>query len=246
MEQKDFSITTIGGLTDVSDLLITEDTLNNNISLSHFGEGVRNISFCALTYQEPNRINKPFWQYDPHNQKIEGSLPLDFVKASSAIDRDAQKLVCSALFELFDKVSPQVSDFNFEALKKTMLEVVDANPVFAEKIRLRVYSDTGMMTGDNPEFAKAIDLSKYGKGVRKLFFEASFLKNPQSFLPAPPKFDKSKRGLYISVVYHSNTKYLSSALDRALEQIKPQVQNFDFELFKADILHFLESLQETA
>jgi len=31
MEQKGFSITTIGGLTDVSDLLITEDTLNDNI-----------------------------------------------------------------------------------------------------------------------------------------------------------------------------------------------------------------------
>ena len=154
-------------------------------------------------------------------------------------------LVCSAIFELFDKVSHQVDDFNFEGLKKAMLEAVDANPVFAEKTRFRVYSDTGIITGDIPEFVRTINLSKYGKGVKKLFFEVSFLKSPTSFLPDPPKFDKIKRGLYISVVSSLDINQLSSEVDKAIEKVKPQVQDFDFELFKSDILHLSASLKET-
>lgn len=143
-----------------------------------------------MTYYDANGINEPFRNYDPDSRKIEGSLPLDFLKASTYVDKEAQKLVCHAIFKLFDKVSDQVEDF--EALKKSMLEAIDNNPSFAEKTRFRVYSDTGIITGDIPEFSRAIDLSKYGSGVRKLFFEVSFFKNPQSFLPDPPKFDKNK------------------------------------------------------
>ena len=246
MKKKDFFITTIGGLTDSSDLVITEETLNNNIKLSDFGEGVRNISFCALTYQEPNRINEPSWSYDPDTRKIEGSLPIDFLKASSYIDKEAQLLVCEAIFKLFDRVSDQINNFDFEALKKAMHKAIEANPSIAEKTRFRVYSDTGITTGDIPGFSSAIDLSKYGTGVQKLFFEVSFLKTSNSFLPNPPKFDKNKHGLYISVVSSLDINQFSSELDKAMEKVKPQVQNFDFELFKSDILHFVESLKETA
>ena len=246
MRHKDFFITTMGELSDTSDLIVTEETLNNNIKLSDFGEGVRNITFFALTYQEPSSINEPFWSYDPKSRKIEGSLPVNFLKASTYIDKDAQKLVCDALFELVDKVSDQIDGFDFESLKKAILEAINTNPTFAEKTRFRVYSDTGIIPGDIPEFSNAIDLSKYGKGVQKLFFEASFFKKPKSFLPNPPRFDENKFGLYISVVSSSDINQFSSELDKTIEKVKPQVKNFDFDLFKADILHFAESLKEAA
>jgi hypothetical protein len=246
MEQKGFFITTMGDLLDTSDLIVTEDTLNNNIDLADFGKGVSYISFFALTYYDANGINEPFWNYDPDSRKIEGSLPLDYQKAAASIDEEAQKLVCHAIFELFGKVSDQVEDFDFEALKKSMLEAIEDNPAFAEKTRFRVYSDTGMITGDIPEFSRAIDLSKYGRGVHKLFFEVSFFKNPQSFLPDPPRFDKNKKGLYISVVSGLDINQFSSQLDRAFEKIKPQVDDFDFDLLKSDLLRFAESLKEAA
>lgn len=246
MEQQDFFITTIGGLSDTSDLTVTGETLNNNIRLSEFGQGVRNISFYALTYQEPSRINEPFWSYDPDSRKIEGSLPLDYQKAAASVDEEAQKLVCHAIFELFDKISDQVDDFDFEALKKSMLEAIQTNPSFAEKTRFRVYSDTEMITGDIPEFSRFIDLSKYGRGVQKLFFEVSLFKNPNSFLPSPPKFDKNKQGLYIFVVSSLDINRFSSELDKAIGKIKPQVDDLDFERLKSDILRFTESLQEAA
>ena len=169
----------MGDLWDTSDLTVTEETLNNNIKLSDFGSGVNRISFYVLTYQEPSRINVPFWGYNRRSRKIEGSLPVDYVKASKYVDRDAQRLVCEALFELFDKVSGKVKDFDFEALKKAMLQAVETNPTFAEKTRFRVYSDTEIAEGDIPEFSSVFDLSKYGNGVRKLFFEAAFLEGPR-------------------------------------------------------------------
>jgi len=246
MEHKEFFISTIGGLSDTSDLYVTEDTLNKNIELSDFGKGVQRISFYPLTYQEPSRINEPYWEYDGGSKKIEGSLPLDYSKAARYVDRDAQKLVCAAMFELFDKVSDQVEDFDFEALKKAMLEAVETNPTFAEKIRFRVNSDIGIPTGDFTAFSDAIDLSKYGSGVKKLFIKVAFFKNPKTFLPDPPYFDKNKHGLYISVISSSDIKQFSSELDKAIEKLKPQVEGFDFELFKSDILHFVESLKEAA
>ena len=246
MEQKDFFITTMGGLSDTSDLYITEDTLNNNIKLSDFGSGVRKISFYALTYQEPSRINEPFWEYDPVSRKIEGSLPLDYSKASKYVDREAQRLVCETMFELFDKVSGQIEDFDFEALKKAMLEAVETNPTFAEKIRFRVNSNIGIVTGDRTEFSDAIDLSKYGSGVKKLFIKVSFFKNPKIFLPDPPYFDEHKQGLYISVISSSDINQFSSELDKAIEKLKPQVEDFDFELLKSDILQYAKLLKEAA
>lgn len=246
MEQKGFFITTMGGLSDTSDLYVTQDTLNNNIKLSDFGKGVRKISFYALTYEEPSRINEPYWEYDAGNKKIEGSLPLDYSKASRYVDRDAQELVCEVMFELFDKVSGQVKDFDFEALKKAMLQAVDTNPTFAEKTRFRVYSDTGIVTGDIQEISDAIDPSKYGGGVRKLFIEVSFFKKPEFFLPTPSCFDKGKRGLYISVLSSPDINRLSSELDKAIEKLKPQVEDFDFELLKSDIMQFAASLKAAA
>lgn len=246
MEQEEFFISTTGGLSDTSDLTVTEDTLNNNIKLSDFGQGVRKISFYALTYYDSSGINEPFWSYDPVSKKIEGSLPIDFQKASSYIDKEAQKLVCEAIFELFDKVSGQVNGFDFEALKKAMLEAVETNPTFAEKIRFRVNSNIGIVTGDMSEFSDAIDLSKYGGGVKKLFIKVSFFKNPKIFLPDPPFFDERKQGLYISVISGSDINHFSSELDKAIEKLKPQVEGFDFELFKSDILQFAEALKEAA
>lgn len=136
-------------------------------------------------------------------------MPVDFLKAAVYLDRDAQILVCEAMFELFDKVSGQVEDFDFEALKKAMLGAVDTNPAFAEKTRFRVYSDIGIVTGDIQEISNAIDPSKYGGGVRKLFIEVSFFKKPETFLLNPSYFDKRKRGLYISVL--SGPDYASAA-----------------------------------
>lgn len=246
MEQKEFFITTIGGLLDTSDLIATGDTLNNNIRLSDFGEGVRKVSYFALTYQQPSRINEPFWSYQPDSRKIEGSLALDYQKAATFIDEEAQKLVCGAIFELFDQIADQVDNFNFDALKKAMLEAVETNPTLAEKVRFRVYSDLGIITGDIPEFSAAFDLSKYGPGVQRLFFEVSFFKNPASFLPKPPKFDQNKQGLHISIVSDLNINEFSSELDKAIEKVRPLVQNFNFDLFKADILQFTETLKEAA
>ena len=246
MEQKGFFITTMGDLSDTSDLIVTGHTLNNNIKLSDFGQGVRKISFYALTYHDSTGINEPFWEYDAKRRKIEGSLQLDYPKAATYIDKDAQKLVCEAMFELFDKVSGQVGDFDFEALKKAMLEAVETNPTFAEKIRFRVNSDIGILTGDITEFSDAIDLSKYGGGVKKLFIKVSFFKNPKIFLPDPPFFDERKQGLYISVISGSDINHFSSELDKAIEKMKPQVEGFDFELFKSDILRFAEALKEAA
>ncbi|MCB0580994.1 MAG: hypothetical protein KDD10_17000 [Phaeodactylibacter sp.] len=216
------------------------------IKLSDFGEGVKRISFYLLTYQEPSKINVPFWGYNRRSKKIEGSLPVDYSKASKYVDRDAQRLVCEVLFELFDKVSGKVKDFDFEALKKAMLQAVETNPAFAEKTRFRVYSDTEIAEGDIPEFSSAFDLSKYGNGVRKLFFEAGFFKKPKTFIPDRPRFDKNKRGLYISVVSGPDIDQFSSELDKAIEKIKPQVPDFDFDVFRADILQFTESLKEAA
>ena len=246
MGQKDFFITTIGDLLDPWDLIVTVDTLNNNIKLSDFGESVKRVSFYALTYYDSSGINKPFWSYDPVSKKIEGSLPIDFLKASTYIDREAQKLVCEAIFELFDKVSGQVDGFDFKALKRAMLEAVETDPTFAEKIRFRVNSDIGITTGDITEFSDAIDLSKYGGGVKKLFIKVSFFKNPKIFLPDPPYFDERKQGLYISVISGSDINHFSSELDKAIEKLKPQVEGFDFELFKSDILQFAEALKEAA
>ncbi|MCO6491257.1 MAG: hypothetical protein J5I98_22765 [Phaeodactylibacter sp.] len=246
MEQKDFFITTMGDLSDTSDLIVTGHTLNNNIKLSDFGKGVRKISFYALTYHDSTGINEPFWEYDPVSRKIRGSLPLDYSKASKYVDRDAQRLVCEAMFELFDKVSGQVEDFDFEALKKAMLAAVETNPTFAQKTRFRVYSDLGIITGDIPGFSSAFDLSKYGKGVQKLFFEVAFFKKPEIFLPNPSGFDEDKRRLYISVLSGKDINQFSSELDKAIEKLKPQVEDFDFELFKYDILRFTESLKEAA
>lgn len=246
MKQKDFFITTIGGLTDVSDLLTTEDTLNNNIKLSDFGENVKNISFYALTYREPSTLNEPFWQYHSDNKKIEGSLPLDFQKASNYIGEEAQKLVCFALFELFDKISSQVDNFDFTALKKAMLEAVEVNPSSANNIRFRVYSDLESITAkDIPEFATSIQLPNYGEGVEKLAFEVSFLKEPLSYLSEPPQYDAIRRRLFISVVSRPNTEQFSSELDKVFEKLKFQVPDFNFELFKADILRLIVSLLET-
>ena len=246
MEQEEFFISTTGGLSDTSDLTVTEDTLNKNIKLSDFGNSVKRISFYPLTYQEPSRINEPYWEYDPVSKKIEGSLPLDYSKAARYVDRDAQILVCEAMFELFDKVSGQVEDFDFEALKKAMLEAVDTNPTFAEKTRFRVYSDIGIVTGDIQEISDAIDPSKYGSGVRKLFIEVCFFRRPQTFVSNPTYFDKRKQGLYISVLSSSDINQFSSELDKAIEKVKPQVKDFDFELLKSDILRFAESLKEAA
>jgi len=246
MEQKDFFITTMGDLSDTSDLIVTGHTLNNNIKLSDFGKGVRKISFYALTYHDSTGINEPFWEYDAKRRKIEGSLQLDYPKAATYIDKDAQKLVCEAMFELFDKVFAQVDNFDFEGLKKAMLDAVETNPTFAQKTRFRVYSDLGIITGDIPEFSSAIDLSKYGKGVRKLFFEVAFFKKPETFIPNPPRFDENKGGLYISVISSSDINQFSSELDKAIEKLKPQVEGFDFELFKSDILQFAELLKEAA
>lgn len=163
------------------------------------------------------------------------------------MDRDAQILVCEAMFELLDKVSGQVEDFDFEALKKAMLEAVEANPAFAEKTRFRVYSDIGIVTGDIQEISDAIDPSKYGGGVKKLFIEVSFFKKTESFLPPNPSyFDTRKRGLYIAVLSGPDINRLSSELDKAIEKLKPQVEGFDFELLKSDILQFAESLKEAA
>ena len=236
----------MGGISDTSDLYVTQDTMNNNIKLSDFGGGVRKISFYALTYEEPSRINEPFWEYDPVSRKIEGSLPLDYSKASKYVDREAQRLVCETMFELFDKVSGQIEDFDFEALKKAMLEAVETNPTFAEKIRFRVNSNIGIVTGDRTEFSDAIDLSKYGSGVKKLFIKASFFKNPKIFLPDPPYFDEHKQGLYISVISSSDINQFSSELDKAIEKLKPQVEDFDFELLKSDILQYAKLLKEAA
>lgn len=61
MKEKDFFITTISELIDVSDLVVTAETLNNNIKLSDFGDGVKNISFYDLIYKKPSKINKPFY-----------------------------------------------------------------------------------------------------------------------------------------------------------------------------------------
>jgi len=79
-----------------------------------------------------------------------------------------------------------------------------------------------------------------------LFIEVSFFKKPEIFLPNPSYFDKRKRGLYISVVSSPDINRLSSELDKAIEKLKPQVEGFDFELFKSDILQFAESLKEAA
>ncbi|MCB9293192.1 MAG: hypothetical protein H6559_08745 [Lewinellaceae bacterium] len=75
MEQEEFFISTTGGLSDTSDLTVTEDTLNNNIKLSDFGSGVRRISFYPLTYQEPSRINEPYWEYDPVKKRSKAACP---------------------------------------------------------------------------------------------------------------------------------------------------------------------------
>ena len=245
-KEKDFFITTMGDLSDTSALIVTGHTLNNNIKLSDFGKGVRKISFYALTYCDSTGINEPFWEYHAKRRKIEGSLQLDYPKATTYIDKDAQKLVCEVMFELFDKVSDQVVDFDFEGLKRAMLEAVETNPTFAQKTRFRVYSDIGLITGDIPEFPDFMDLSKYGKGVQKLFFEVAFFKKPEIFAPNPSRFDRNKRGLYISILSGTDFNQFSSGLDKVIEKLKPQVEDFDFDLFKSDILHFTESLKETA
>lgn len=247
MEQKDFFITTIGGLRDVSDLLMTEDTLNNNIKLADFGENVKNISFYALTYCEPNTFNEPFWQYQADNKKIEGSLPLDYEKASAYEGEEAQKLMCSAIFELLDKISSQVDNFDFAALKKAMLEAVEINPSSTDKIKLRIHSDGEPITSkDISEFENSIHFSKYGEGVRKLTCEISFVKNSQSYLSNPPQFDAARCELYISVVSSPDMEQFSAELDKVMEKLRFQVPDFNFELFKADILLLIVPLLKTS
>ncbi|MCB9293191.1 MAG: hypothetical protein H6559_08740 [Lewinellaceae bacterium] len=127
-----------------------------------------------------------------------------------------------------------------------MLEAVETNPTFAEKTRFRVYSDIGIVTGDIQEISDAMDPSKYGSGVRKLFIEVCFFRRPQTFVSNPTYFDKRKQGLYISVLSSSDINQFSSELDKAIEKVKPQVKDFDFELLKSDILRFAESLKEAA
>jgi hypothetical protein len=91
-----------------------------------------------------------------------------------------------------------------------------------------------------------IRLSDFGKGVQKLFFEVAFFKRPETFFPNPSRFDENKRGLYISIISGMDINQFSSKLDKTIEKLRPRVQDFDFDLFKSDILHFTESLKEAA
>ena len=47
------------------------------------------------------------------------------------------------------------------------------------RISFYLLTYTGIAEGDIPEFSSVFDLSKYGNGVRKLFFEAAFLEGPR-------------------------------------------------------------------
>ena len=246
MVKDDFFITTISGQIDVSDIIATRETLNNNIKLSDFGAGVKTISFFALIEEEPSRFHSPFWTYKPEKKEIEGSLPLDYKKAVTFVDRDAQRLVAHALFELFDKLKSKVKHFDFEALKKAMLNAIEKNPTFSEKSGFRVYSDYNIPTGDLPDMAKTIAPYRYGDHIKKIFLSIGFFKNTKYKHKPKPRYDTNKHGLYISVISGLDMDQFSSELDRNIELIKPQVNDFDFELFKADILNFAEGLRVAA
>ncbi|MCB9296732.1 MAG: hypothetical protein H6559_26985 [Lewinellaceae bacterium] len=114
--------------------------------------------------------------------------------------------------------------------------IIVATQIKKENPRLEVPNDQEL-------FEKLPD---NGKGVQKLFFEVAFFKKPEIFLPNPSGFDEDKRRLYISVLSGKDINQFSSELDKAIEKLKPQVEDFDFELFKYDILQFTESLKEAA
>lgn len=53
-------------------------------------------------------------------------MPVDYSKASKYVDRDARRLVCEALFELFDKVSGKVDDFDFDSFRADILQFTES------------------------------------------------------------------------------------------------------------------------
>ncbi len=246
MEGKEFFITSIGGLRDTADLIVTRETFNQNIKLSNFGKGVKSIVFHLLTFKENDGIHTPKWYYKKRQQEIFGRLPLDYDKAASLTDREAQMVVAQAFFDLFDKIKSEVEGYDFEGLKKAMLEAIANNPSFAKKSRFRVYSDYEIPTGDLPEYSKAIHPTKYGNGVKKLFVTLALFKKPENWRNTPPRFDKNQKGLYLSILSSINITDFSAELDRNIDLIKAEIQDFDFELLKADLLNFAEGLKVAA
>ena len=84
---RDFFISSIGGIRDVSDLLVAEDTFNNNLKLSDFGTGVKRITFFVFE---------------------EFKFELD---------------------KVIDQIRPKIKDFDFELFKADILH-------FAERLRV--------------------------------------------------------------------------------------------------------------
>ncbi len=246
MQDKDFFITSIGGLRDVADIIVTRETFNNNIRLSDFGEGVKRISFHALTYDVGDALHDSLCLYDKEKKEIFGRLPLNYKNAATYAGQDAQRLVAEAFFDLFDKIKDQVKGFDFEGLKRAMLKAIETNPSFAPQSGFRVYSDYDIPTGDLPEFSKALRPTKYGKGVQKVFVKVGLFKNPSFRMKPRPRFDDDKKGLYMTIVSSLDLDQFKSELDKNIELIKPKVKDFDFELFKADLLHFAKGLRIAA
>ena len=147
-------------------------------------------------------------------KEIKGSLPLDYRKACTYTDRDAQKLVAQAFFDLFDKVKPKVKHFDFEGLKKAMLNAIEVNPSFAPKSRFRVYSDHNIPTGDIPEFSKALAPTKYGKEIKKLFVHVGLFKNPYFRAKTNPSINEDKKILRMTIVSELDVNLFASELDR--------------------------------
>ena len=242
MENKDFFINSIGGLRDTADLIVTRETFNQNIKLTDFGKGLKCIIFHLLTFKENDGIHTPKWYYKKKKQEIFGRLPLDYEKAATFTDQEAQILVAQAFFDLFDKIKPKLKNYDFEGLKKSMLEAIANNPSFAKKSRFRVYSDYEIPTGDLPEYSKAIQPAKYSNAVKKLFITVALFKKPENWRNPCPRFNKDQKGLHLSILSSINIADISVQLDQNIDLIKTEIQDFDFELLKTDILTIAKEL----
>ena len=117
-------ITATTDLETILDYLEINQVLEDQIQLANYGSGVHEIVYKAIVYSRPSKIETPSHFFDPKDGTLTGSSIIDYQTLKHSNILDGTKLLVNGLFDLIDKYSAKISDFDFESLKQDISEII--------------------------------------------------------------------------------------------------------------------------
>lgn len=105
-----------------------EDTLNENIDLSTYGEGVEKYYFTFIVVKPTNTIHEEELFFNPEKKELSISLKLNYEEVEAASKDKMMELMSALFLKGLDQANDlEIPDFDVEKLRE------DAERLFLEK-----------------------------------------------------------------------------------------------------------------